>query len=535
MAFCELNLPSRLFRRSASERPPLRIGLRLDGPTMTACAQAVVQDLLLADYIRIIDVEVTPRSRSGTIPGNIARTLFRCVDSIYDVQNDPLAARRIPPSLADRKSDELPDVCLDLALTGAPWWRESRHGTWCLQVGAKHGASDLPPFAFEMLRGIESRPVELHRRMSPEAGPEVLCRADFPLDPFPSARRNRIGPLWGGSHFFLQKLHELHRNGAIVPEGCAPGELPKDPLGQPGLWDVCRWTAWQVMSRIGRWHRRAGNRPVWHMAIRRSAKVLPESPTEEVLSTFRWMHELGDQPAADPFLFEEGGRTWLFFESIDRHDGHGHIACGWIDETGRLQDVRTVLHSDTHLSYPHLLRQGEDIYLLPESAASGGLDLYRARRFPDEWEKVARLLDFPCVDSTVFRRDGKWWMFTSPMATPGSVALTWIFKSDRLEGPWEFQPTGLVSCSAATARAAGEVIDLGGRTLRPSQDCARSYGRALVFNEILSLGSGRYEERMLQRIETRHLPGMIGLHTYNRVGDWEVIDGLFDACAPPVN
>ena len=71
------------------------------------------------------------------------------------------------------------------------------------------------------------------------------------------------------------------------------------------------------------------------------------------------------------------------------------------------------------------------------------------------------------------------------------------------------------------------MFKLGGRLIRPSQDCGESYGRAIVFNEILSLGSDHYEERLLCRVESKPFPGLVGLHTYNRLGDWEVIDGLF--------
>ena len=57
--------------------------------------------------------------------------------------------------------------------------------------------------------------------------------------------------------------------------------------------------------------------------------------------------------------------------------------------------------------------------MLPESARGGGVDLYRAIRFPDTWALEKRLLDFGCVDSSIFQAAGSWWMTTSPQVVPG--------------------------------------------------------------------------------------------------------------------
>ncbi|MEI9904226.1 MAG: hypothetical protein WDN06_09755 [Asticcacaulis sp.] len=42
-----------------------------------------------------------------------------------------------------------------------------------------------------------------------------------------------------------------------------------------------------------------------------------------------------------------------------------------------------------HLSYPSLIRDGGEIYMLPEAHRSGKLTLYRAERFPDRWAPAA--------------------------------------------------------------------------------------------------------------------------------------------------
>jgi acetyl-CoA acetyltransferase len=85
-----------------------------------------------------------------------------------------------------------------------------------------------------------------------------------------------------------------------------------------------------------------------------------------------------------------------------------------------------------------------------------------------------------------------------------------------------------VSSDVRVARCAGAIIDRGdGRLLRPSQDCAGIYGRALVFNEIRRLDDAGYEETPVMRIGADCASGLSGVHTYNRAGRWEVIDGRF--------
>ncbi len=87
-------------------------------------------------------------------------------------------------------------------------------------------------------------------------------------------------------------------------------------------------------------------------------------------------------------------------------------------------------------------------------APVGTLSLYRAKTFPDAWEKVASFaLDTPAIDATPFRRDGRWWLAYAPS---GSQAMKQshlhLAFADRLTGPWTPHPGN--PC-ASTAPAAG--------------------------------------------------------------------------------
>ena len=119
-------------------------------------------------------------------------------------------------------------------------------------------------------------------------------------------------------------------------------------------------------------------------------------------------------------------------------------------------------------------------------------------------------------------------MTTSPQVVPGHTAITWLLRADRITGPWEFQPGGIVASDVRLARAAGSVFEAGAdRLIRPSQDCSVSYGYALNLNEIVCLNGGPYRERSVCRVDSGWMPGLAGVHSYSRVGEWEAIDGGF--------
>ena len=57
-----------------------------------------------------------------------------------------------------------------------------------------------------------------------------------------------------------------------------------------------------------------------------------------------------------------------------------------------------------------------------------------------------------------------------------------------------------------------------------SQECAGGYGHSLCFNE-MQLSDSTYEEKLCAQLMPEPLRCVTGVHTYNRAGDWEVIDG----------
>ena len=267
----------------------------------------------------------------------------------------------------------------------------------------------------------------------------------------------------------------------------------------------------------------------WRLAIRECATPLHVNPSKDALSEFRWLPAPHGYSWADPRLFGHGSSTWLFFEQWQNGVSRGEIWGGLVGKGDSLSDLRPCLRQPYHLSYPQLFEDEGEIFLIPESEEAGGVDLFRARRFPDDWVLEKRLIEFPCVDPTAFWWKDRWWMVVSPQNVKGVAAISWLFSAPRLTGPWVIHPAGPVSESAKNARGAGPIFSYESRLIRPSQDCGLSYGRALIFNEVLSLDGAGYAERVIGRVDAGWKPGLAGVHTYSRVNDWEVIDGGFTA------
>jgi hypothetical protein len=171
------------------------------------------------------------------------------------------------------------------------------------------------------------------------------------------------------------------------------------------------------------------------------------------------------------------------------------------------------------------------MYMIPETKENRAVELYRATNFPEGWVNEAVLLsDVYAVDATVQKIEGKFWMFAgvSNGKYSNSDELC-LFYADALKGPWTPHRNNPVLSDVRRSRPAGLLFYDEGRLIRPSQDCGKAYGYALVFSEVLALNEAEYKERPIGRIEPGSVARCIGTHTYNRTKQFEVVDRTLPA------
>ena len=239
-----------------------------------------------------------------------------------------------------------------------------------------------------------------------------------------------------------------------------------------------------------------------------------------------------DEFWADPFLFEHEGRDYVFFENYSYHTKRGKISCG-ILEGPTLKDVKDVMVRDYHLSFPFIFREGEDIYLMPETSANKRLELYRAVDFPVSWELYSTAFEGELVADPLFYTDSddQRWLFINKQADGASPMNSelFIYRADSLHlkelVPHRQNP---VIIDARVARNGGGIFKKGNVPYRPSQRNEDGiYGRALNINQIKKLNLEEYEEAVTAVYQPTFDKGLMALHHLHQTKKAFVFDAAY--------
>lgn len=233
---------------------------------------------------------------------------------------------------------------------------------------------------------------------------------------------------------------------------------------------------------------------------------------------------------ADPFPYEYDGRHFLFVEDFEHRHGRGVISVTEFDENGPIHRPAVALTHDVHLSYPFVVADQGEVWMIPETSGAGTVELYRATGFPYSWTRERVLLSgLEASDATVFRHQDRWWI-TATVRDGGSFSdALHLWSADQLTGPWRPHPQNPVLVDISAARPAGRVEMItgpdGDRLIRPVQDGRTGYGAGLAIAEITALDEDRFEQNVLARLSPGSWwPGR-RIHTINRSGRLECIDG----------
>ena len=230
---------------------------------------------------------------------------------------------------------------------------------------------------------------------------------------------------------------------------------------------------------------------------------------------------------ADPFPVTWQGRTFVFFEDLDHRVGKGIISAIEFGANGPIGPAIPVIEEPWHLSYPFLMSFDGALWMIPESTANHDVGLYKCVEFPHRWERQATLLSgLELADATIVQRDGYYYLFGATRDGAGGYSDTLsIYYADHPLSPWRAHRSNPVLLDRVAARPAGNFIERNGRLLRPAQDCSNGYGCALTLIEIDELTPETFKQSVRQVIGTSaEWPGR-KLHTLNRAGRLEVIDG----------
>jgi hypothetical protein len=175
---------------------------------------------------------------------------------------------------------------------------------------------------------------------------------------------------------------------------------------------------------------------------------------------------------ADPFMVRRNNTWYLFFEALDRPTKQGDIAYATSDDGLTWTYGARVLDEPFHLSYPQVFEVDGTYFMIPECGEEGCIKLYRAKSFPDQWVFEQDLIEGAYADPSVFRHDGRWWMFAhSGAGRPHAVHGR---RPDRSvdDAPEE----SVIASDLDISRPGGRVIEFEGDLYRFTQDLQPTYG-----------------------------------------------------------
>jgi len=239
-----------------------------------------------------------------------------------------------------------------------------------------------------------------------------------------------------------------------------------------------------------------------------------------------WIDPPKDRFYADPFLINKSDTSYIFFEDYSYKKEKGRISYIETKDFKTISNVKPIIDTEFHLSYPFMLEYKGKYYCIPEQFSTGEVALYEAVSFPDKWIKKTTLLkDFPGIDPTIIKYNDLWWMFVANQKDNDSSKL-YLFYSENLEGPWNPHKNNPVKIFSKMTRPAGTIFEYNGKLIRPAQNCTKTYGGSTIFYEITNLSTEDFKEVFIGEL----LPNLTsqypdGLHHIVQNNNITIVDG----------
>lgn len=261
-------------------------------------------------------------------------------------------------------------------------------------------------------------------------------------------------------------------------------------------------------------------------------ETLLESPVPAGLADrITWLPDPGPwRYLADPFGIHRGGALHVFVEAFDYRTRHGVIEHHEFGPDLEWRDKSVVLSRPQHLSYPFIVQDEGEVFMIPECHRADEVTLYRAREFPRKWTREAVLLpDVPGAEASVLKHGGRWWMFytiVGPRARDQRELH--VASADQLTGPWMPHPQNPVLDDRRGARPGGTpFVGRDGAVILPVQDCSQTYGGAVRLLKFTTLTPESVALEGLRPQLTGDLfspTHQDGCHTLAQCGDVTLVD-----------
>ena len=241
---------------------------------------------------------------------------------------------------------------------------------------------------------------------------------------------------------------------------------------------------------------------------------------------WRVLPDDGRRYFADPFLFAWAGRHWLFCEEFPYATAKGILSVASVAENGTIGAPRPIIETGGHLSWPQVFAYDGRIYMIPESATAGRIELWRADNFPTGWVLDRVLIDAVHAHDPVLHLTKAGAFILANVNDDGGSSwdALGLFHAPHLMGEWRAHERNPVIVDASCVRGASPIIRRGEDLWRATQDCRTGYGDGLVLCRVTRLDAGGFAQDVVARLGAP--PGLdaAGVHSLSRAGRFEAID-----------
>ncbi len=545
-------------RDNISASKSMRVGILCEGKTLPAWQAQCLRGLLSTDGVSVclLIINDRPRQRHATrrekwwklLRGRIPlwdlyyhRRVERLARSLQPVDMtealegiDTVRCRTVkqggnresfPEDVIRKIEDSRLDMLLRLSfgILQGDILHAARYGVWSFHHGDIDKYRGGPPCFWEMVHRTADTGCVLQRLTERLDAGVILHRGWFKTDEV-SYPVNLDAALFGAAEWPVRMCRSLlGGNGRQVDDDPVNTDAPvyRNPTNMQFisyLWRVLKNRVLRKVSwffRHDQWNVGLVDEPI-HTFVDpeaiHSVQWLPTPPRHRFL--------------ADPFGVRRDNTTTVLVEDFDYRTRKGRIAA-FEGRNGKIERAPApTIDRAVHMSYPYIVERDGEIYCIPEASEGGGVHLFRALRLPDRWERAGTLIeDFPAVDSTIFRHEGRWWLFC---IARGSIPWTRLYGwyADDLLGPWIPHATNPIKMDVRSSRPGGTPFVHNGELYRPAQDCSDTYGGAIALNRVRCLTPDEFEEEIVTFIRPDpHGPFPSGMHTLSAVGDQTLIDG----------
>ena len=224
-----------------------------------------------------------------------------------------------------------------------------------------------------------------------------------------------------------------------------------------------------------------------------------------------WVKMPDERWYADPFVLDvTDEEILLLVEDYAYATKKGIISLLHINRaTMEVVSRKVLLELPTHLSFPAIWRKDGHIYVYPESALSGRLDMYEFHPQTETLTFVKTICDDVVWDSYITEAFGEPLMFTAAHNDNILDIYKWDDTKER------FISNQQIASENPNSRMGGAVFEYKGEWYYPTQNCETTYGGAIDIKRLNVVGGKLKVEGVVKHFESKNKRYPIGLHTLN--------------------